>query len=245
MGIWSALAGEIFLDWLALPKNLSWIDVGCGNGAFTEQIIKHNAPSVVEGIDPSEGQIAYATTRAATAMARFRMGDSMALPFADDSFDAAVMALVIFFVPDPAKGVAEMARVVRPAGTVAAYAWDMEGGGFPLRFILDELRVMGFSPARPPSSDASRRDAMQKLWTDAGFEGIETRRIEVTRTYTGFDDFWDSATGSASMGPTLAAMTPAQLANLKARVRSHLTEEAGGRVTMAACANAVKGRVRS
>lgn len=244
MGIWSATAGKIFLDWLALPNNLSWVDIGCGNGAFTEQIVKHNAPSLVEGVDPSEGQIAYATTRAATSMANFRVGDAMALPFEPESFDVAVMALVIFFVPNPSKGVAEMARVVRPGGTVAAYAWDMNGGGFPLEIILKELRAIGLSPIWPPSADASRREEMVRLWTDAGFEDVETRRIDVTRTFASIEDFWDAASGSNSLKTALAKMEPARLADLKSRVRVHLREEAGGRITVSAFANAVKGRLR-
>lgn len=244
MGLWSAKAGEIFLDWLALPQNQSWIDVGCGNGAFTEQIVRHNAPRAVEGIDPSEGQIAYAKTRAATSTVNFRIGDAMALPFEANNFDAAAMALVIFFVPEPARGVAEMARVVRPGGTVAAYAWDMNGGGFPLEIILKELRAMGLSPIWPPSADASRREEMVRLWTDAGFEGVETRRIDVTRTYASIDDFWDAASGSNSLKTALAKMAPVQLADLKARVRVHLREEPDGRITVSAFANAVKGRVR-
>lgn len=244
MGIWSAKAGEIFLDWLALPKGRSWIDIGCGNGAFTEQIIRHNAPSAVEGIDPSEGQIAYAKTRAATGMATFRLGEAMALPFEASAFEVAVMALVIFFVPDPSRGVAEMARVVQPGGTVAAYAWDMNGGGFPLEDILKELRAIGLSPIWPPSSDASRVEEMMRLWTDAGFEGVETRRIDVTRTYASVDDFWGAASGSMSLKTTLAKMEPARLADLKACVRKHLREESDGRITVSAHANAVKGRVR-
>ena len=92
----------------------------------------------------------------------------MALPFADDSFDAAVMALVIFFVPDPAKGVAEMARVVGPGGTVAAYAWDMLGGGFPNELLKVEMRELDIEMAQPPSTDASRIEALRELWTAAG-----------------------------------------------------------------------------
>jgi SAM-dependent methyltransferase len=123
MGIWSRIAGNVFLDWLAPRSGLSWIDVGCGNGAFTELIVTRCAPAEVHGIDPSEGQLAFARTRLAAGATRFHLGDAMGLPFPNDSFDAAVMALVIFFVPDPAKGVAEMARAVRPGGMVSAYAW--------------------------------------------------------------------------------------------------------------------------
>jgi ubiquinone/menaquinone biosynthesis C-methylase UbiE len=107
MGKWSQLAGEAFLDWLAPEPGLGWLDVGCGNGAFTEMLIERCAPVFVQGIDPSEGQLAFARTRPAARMAQFRQGVAMAQPFPDDTFDVAVMPLVIFFVPDPAKGVAE------------------------------------------------------------------------------------------------------------------------------------------
>ena len=190
MGIWSRFAGEIFLDWLAPLPGLRWIDVGCGNGAFTELLVERCAPAEVQGIDPSEGQLAFARTRSASRVAEFRQGDAMALPFPADRFDAAVMALVLVFVPDPAKGIAEMVRVVRPGGTVATYMWDMLGGGFPLDPILVEMRAMGLTPPRPPRMEASRMEALRDLWTGAGLEAVETREITVHRTFADFDDFW-------------------------------------------------------
>jgi ubiquinone/menaquinone biosynthesis C-methylase UbiE len=129
MGRWSVLAGEVFLGWLAQPKGLRWLDVGCGTGAFTELLVANCAPAEVQGLDPSASQIAYARARQGASLAHFRQGDAQALPFADDSFDVAVMALVISFVPDPAKAVAEMARTVRPGGWIATYMWDGAGGG--------------------------------------------------------------------------------------------------------------------
>src|SRR5262249_34144047 len=125
MGVWSRLVGEKFLDWLAPTPGLRWIDIGCGNGAFTELLIERCVPSEIVGIDPSEGQLAYARSRPGTRSASFHTGDAMALSFPDNRFDAAVMALVIFFVPEPRAAVAEMARVVRPGGVIATYAWDM------------------------------------------------------------------------------------------------------------------------
>jgi ubiquinone/menaquinone biosynthesis C-methylase UbiE len=243
MGGWSRLAGEVFLDWLAPSSGLRWIDVGCGSGAFSELLVQRCAPAEVRGIDPSEAQLAFARTRPAARVAEFQLGDAMALPFEANRFDAADMALVIFFVPEPARGVAEMARVVRPGGMVAAYAWDMPGGGFPFHPIQVELRAAGITPPLPPSPDASRFEVMRELWTGAGLEAIETCEIPVRRTFADFEEFWSTSTAMGSTRPALAAMTPNEVEQLKERVRTRLTVDASGRVTHQARANAIKGRV--
>src|SRR5262245_23037860 len=168
MWVWSRLAGDVFLDWLAPEPGLRWVDIGCGNGAFSERIVERCAPAEVQGIDPSEGQLAFARTRPAARLARFQQGDAMALPFPDASFDVAVMALVIFFVPDPAKGLFEMARVVRSGGIMAAYVWDMLGGGFPLEPLQAELRAMKIAPLTPPSVEAAGMENLRAIWADAG-----------------------------------------------------------------------------
>jgi SAM-dependent methyltransferase len=243
MGTWSRLAGEIFLDWLAPRAGLRWIDVGCGNGAFTELIVARGAPAEVQGIDPSDGQLAYARARSGVEMAKFRKGDAMALPFAAGAFDIAVMALVIFFVPDPAKGVTEMVRVVAPGGEVAAYAWDMAGGGFPLQPVQTELQAMDFPAVRPPSADASKIDALQRLWKDAGLIDVETRRIDVQRGFVDFDDFWAASTLGSTIRPLVASMAPEHLVRLKDGVRARLKADGAGRIVYGAWANAIKGRV--
>ena len=198
----------------------------------------------VEGVDPAEGQLAFARTRPASRIAKFKQGDAMALPQADKSFDVAVMALVIFFVPDPAKSVAEMVRVVRPGGSVAAYAWDMRGCGFPWEPVQAELRALGQKIVYPPSVDASRIDAMRKLWTDADMTNVETQEIAVQRTFDGLDDFLSLGLTTPSIGPIVKAMRPSDVDTLKARIRDRLPTDANGRITYSARANAVKGRVR-
>lgn len=243
MGAWSRLAAEVFLDWLAPRAGLRWIDVGCGTGAFSQLVFDRCAPAEIQGVDPSEAQLAFARTRPASGVAQFQLGDATALPFSGDRFDAAVMALVIFFVPDPAKGVAEMARVVAPGGTVAAYAWDILGGGIPTEPILGELRAMGMTPPSPPSVGASRLDAMRSLWTGAGLDAVETREITVQRTFADFDEFWTTTVMAASVGPMVAALPSGDLERLKARVRARLPADAAGRITYAGRANAVKARI--
>jgi SAM-dependent methyltransferase len=242
MGVWSRHAGEIFLDWVAPVAGLRWVDVGCGNGAFTELLVKRCAPAAIDGVEPSEGQLDYARKRLDAEQARFHRGDAMALPFPDRAFDAAVMALVIFFVPEPARGVAEMVRVVRPGGVVSAYAWDILGGGFTQEPIQAEMRAIGLQPPRPPRADASRLEALRALWTEAGLVDVTTREISVSRTFKDFEEFWTSNL-SGNTGPMVAALPPADGAALKARVRARLPADAQGRVTASARANAVKGRV--
>lgn len=243
MGKWSRLAGNIFLDWLAPRSGLRWLDVGCGNGAFTELLVERFAPAEVQGIDPSEGQLAFARARPAARVAKFSQADAMALPFSENRFDVAVMALVLFFVPDPAKGVAEMKRVVCPGGTVASYVWDMYGGGVPLEPIQAEMRALGVTPLLPPRSDVSRTEALRDVWTGAGLEAVETREISVQRTFADFDDFWTTTLRGSSVGPTIAAMTSGDVELLKTQVRARLPSGPAGGITYGARANAVKGRV--
>ena len=245
MGTWSRFAGEIFLDWLAPPSGLRWIDVGCGNGAFTELLVERCNPTEVQGIDPSEGQLAFARMRPASRVAKFHQGDAMTLPFPADRFDAAVMALVLVFISDPAKGIEEMVRVVRPSGTVATYMWDMLGGGFPLDPILVEMRAMGLTPPRPPQMEASRMETLRDLWTGAGLEAVETREITVHRTFADFDDFWTTVLKGSSVGPAIAAMASGDAEMLKTRVRSRLPADTEQRITYSARANAIKGYRRS
>ena len=242
MGKWSLLAGNAFLDWLSPAPGLRWVDVGCGNGAFTQLLIERCAVREVQGVDPSEEQLAFARTRLARAPATFRQGDAMALPYADASFDAAVMALVIFFVPEPARGVAEMARVIRPGGGACAYAWDILGGGFPYFALQDEMRKLGYQPLWPPSVEAARIGALQQSWTDAGLIDVETHELVVKRTYADFDAFWAAARKGPRIAPRMSEMQGGDADLLKNRLRERLPTGAGGSITVEARANAVRGR---
>ena len=243
MGVWSQRAGVDFLNWLRAPAGLRWLDVGCGNGAFTELLASHCAPAALFGIDPSDEQLAYARTRPMLREADLREADAMSLPFADNAFDAAVMPLVLFFVPEPAKGVAEMARVVQPGGLVTAYAWDMHGGGFPYHVLQREMRKLGAVVPAPPSPEASRRDAMEALWREAGLMDLNSCEITVQRTFADFDDYWRTLQGGASVGRSLATMSREATEQLEDRLREALPADAGGRITYSARANAISGKV--
>jgi SAM-dependent methyltransferase len=244
MGRWSRLVAEGFLDWLNAPTNVTWLDVGCGNGAFTEELIARCAPATVTAIDPSDDQIAYARTRTAAGRADFRVGDAQNLPFVDSSFDVAAMALVISFLPDPDRAVAEMARVVRPGGSVAAYMWDVPGGGVPVHAIYLALESMGIMSGRPPNPGASELPAIQWFWNGAGLECVETHVVRVSTDYRDFDDYWGSnVVPIGPQGKIIAGMPASAREELRTRLRNSLPVSQDGRIAYESFANCIKGRV--
>jgi len=246
MGRWSRLAGETFLAWLDLPKGLRWLDVGCGNGAFTEEIVARCAPATVMAIDPSDQQLAFARTRPGAKMAKFEVGDAQELSFGDGTFDVAIMALVLAFLLDPVKAVAEMARVVRSGGWVASYMWDIENGGAPTNPVYAAIESLDLTRPVRPNPAASRLEDMRGFWEMAGLEAIETRVIRISVRFANFDDFWDSSTVPVGpQGKVIAGMSSDAREQLRARLRESLPAASDGQIVYGSFANAVRGRVRA
>jgi SAM-dependent methyltransferase len=154
------------------------------------------------------------------------------------------MALVISFLSDPGRAVAEMARVVRPGGMVATYMWDISRGGVPVHPIYLAMESMGFASARPPTPKASEWNAMRGFWEEAGLDSIETRVIRIPTVYSDFDDFWESnVVPIGPQGKIIAGMAPDAREELRLRLRDHLPARPDGRIIYEAFANSVKGRV--
>jgi ubiquinone/menaquinone biosynthesis C-methylase UbiE len=244
MGRWSRAVGSIFLEWLAPPKNARWLDVGCGTGAFTELVLGSCSPGSITGIDPFPQQIEYARSLPTTRGAEFKVGDALNLPFPDGSFDVVASALVINFVPDRPRGIAEMRRVAKPSGLVAGYVWDFAGGRATGAPLAKGLRAIGVEPPITPGAKDTTLEALQSLFMGAGLQSIETRPIEIAPVYTNFDDFWVSQTGSVSpMAKFIGSLSEVDRKRLRDAVSSMLPSDIDGVVSYSACAHAIKGRV--
>ena len=129
MGGWSRSVAREFLVWLDPRPGLRWLDVGCGTGALTSEILSLEpaAPSTVQGVDVSAEFIQRARATILDRRARFDAAVVEELPFGDGTFDVVVSGLVLNFVPEPLAAVREMARVVSSDGVVASYVWDYAG----------------------------------------------------------------------------------------------------------------------
>ena len=244
MGRWSRAAGESFLDWLKLPPNLRWADIGCGTGAFTQLLLARAAPREVRAIDPSADQIAFARTTPAGKTVDFQVGNAQALPFGAGEFDAATMALVITFIPDPAKALAEMKRVVKPGGTIATYVWDFTNGGSPQQPLREAIEAAGVTVVHMQGHENSKPEALDRIFNEASLDGAATRMIEIDVSYPDFDTYWESQTALANTTVQyLRKMSAADVARVKAHLREHLPKDRSGHIAYKARASAAKGRV--
>ena len=162
MGRWSRAVGAVFLDWLAAPRKAAWLDVGCGTGAFTTLIVKTCAPARVAAVDPGAAQIEFARRQPVAKRADFRVADAQTLPFSDGTFDVVASALVINFIPDRARAVAQMRRVTRPYGTVGGYVWDFADDRSPSWPFNRALSALGIEPPQLPGTPESTLDGFAR-----------------------------------------------------------------------------------
>jgi SAM-dependent methyltransferase len=244
MGRWSRAAGAIFLDWVAPPHDAHWLDVGCGTGVFTELVLDRCSPATVIAIDPSAAQIELARSKPVAEQADFRVADAQAMPFADGAFDVVASALVINFIPDRARALAEMRRVGRPGGVLAGFVWDFAGSSSPGSPLRRAMRRIGAEVAVVPGTDTSRLDAIHRLFAQAGLHEIATSTIDATVCFPDFDELWKSQTQSCNpTSKVITALPESDRAKLVAALLAELPPGPDGRIAYSARANAVKARV--
>ena len=245
IGRWSQLVARDFLAWIGVPHGARWLDVGCGTGALTDVILRDAYPAVVQSVDPSPAYIAFARRRVPDPRAAFMMADARSLPQQAGSVDVVVSGLALNFIPRPEVALAEMARVVRVGGVVAAYVWDYAEGMQLIRRFWDA--AVALDPG-VSSLDEARRfpdcngTALEALLRRAGYVAVETRAIDVPTRFRDFDDFWTPFLGGQGPAPGyVMSLSEPRRAELRERLRATLPAAADGSIDLTARAWAVRG----
>jgi SAM-dependent methyltransferase len=244
MGRWSRRIAPQFLDLLALPRELDWLEIGCGTGALSAAILARCDPQSLVAIDPSENFLAKARASVTDSRVDFRQGDAQAIDVETASRDAAVSALTLNFVPDRAKALAEMKRVTRPGGTVAFYVWDYPSGGLEfLRAFWTHAAAL--DPKGVELAEARRfpfctPEGLTMLATEAGLSDVTCSALETPTIFPDFDDYWRPFTQGAGPAPGyVASLSEEARKRLRDRLEANLPREVDGSIGMKARAWAV------
>ena len=242
MGRYSAPLAVAFCDALGVAPGQDVLDVGCGPGALTAELVRRLGAEHVTAIDPSESFVE--ACRARHPGVDVRLGRAEQLPYEDGRFDAALSQLVLHFVSDPETAAAEMRRVVRPGGIVAASVWDLAEGMTMIRMFWDAAKtVRPTAPTEGETRRFGRRGEIAELFRDAGLADVTDSSLEVSAGYEDFDDFWTpflTATGPAG------AFVESLDEDAKDRLRAELRDELGspgGPFTLTARGWYASGRV--
>jgi SAM-dependent methyltransferase len=225
MGRWSEKLAPLFIDFAGFANGEKVLDVGCGTGSLTFALTKFADLSEIRAIDYSPVFVEAANRRNIDPRVKIQQADACALPFEDGTFDRALALLVLHFVPEAGKAVAEMRRVVRPGGVVAAAVWDHLGGMPGMRMTVDTVAVLSeggrqlrnrycFQPMMQPGE-------MKQTFVKQGLADVTGTELMIRMDYQNFDDYWAPiAAGEGPLGKFIATLDAAERARTDAAVRN-------------------------
>ena len=192
MGRYSTPLAPRFADFASIGEAQRVLDVGCGPGALTGELVRRFGANAVAAVDPSPGFVEAAGRR--NPGVDVRRAEAESLPFDDGSFDAALAQLVVHFMTDPAAGIAEMRRVTRDGGVVTACVWDHAGGAGPLARFWDAARELDPGVADESDLPGAREGDLERLLHEAGLGDVEERLLTVEIEHGSFDEWWEPFT---------------------------------------------------
>lgn len=243
MGRWSSLMSVEFLSWLDSSASEVWLDLGCGTGALSESILRRGQVGQLICVDPSEEYLTKAQQR--VGRGSYLVGTGSNIPVGDHTVDILVSGLVLNFIPDIDSALAEMKRVLKKGGILAAYVWDYSGKMEMLRYFWDA--------AVQENQDARRLDegirfpicnpdSLKKMFENAGFLQIEVTALDIETRFVDFDDYWKPFLGGQGPAPGyLASLSGEDQERLRIRVHDSLPVEADGSIRLIGRAIAIKG----
>ncbi|HLG02607.1 MAG TPA: methyltransferase domain-containing protein [Bacteroidia bacterium] len=244
MGRWSRQMAPVFLDWLRLPGNLHWLDVGCGTGALSEAILIHNSPASIHAVDPSAKFLEKAEERLGNQVI-FKNGGASDLPLESQSCNVVVSGLALNFFPNIDRAFSEMKRVLKPGGTLAAYVWDYAGRMELLRIFWDA--AVRLDPAATKVDEGIRFRIcnirnLQEIFLNAGLIDVKASNLDILTVFHDFDDYWNPFLGGQGPAPGyFAGLDPDIQEKLKTEIRERLPLEKDGSIHLMARAIGIRG----
>jgi len=237
MGRYSGELALGFANFAGVEAGQKVLDVGCGPGALTAQLVRRVGAESVAAVDPSESFVAAARERHPGVDVRLAAAEE--LPYADGSFDATLAQLVVHFMTDPAAGVAEMVRVTRSGGVVAACVWDLAGGRAPISVFWRAAHELDDAVQDESRLAGTREGNLAELFEAAGLRQVQQRELSVSVRYAGFDEWWEPFTfGVGPAGMYAKSLGETELSALRERCRELLAD---GRTSLTAVAWAARG----
>jgi SAM-dependent methyltransferase len=219
MGRYSSQLAPQLADLAGVRAGKRVLDVGCGPGALTAELVSRLGPEAVAAVDPSAPFVAAA--RARYPGVDVLQASAAQLPFPDQAFDAALAQLVVHFMPDPVAGLAEMARVTRRDGVVAACVWDHAGAHGPLILFWQAARQLDPDVDDESQLPGTREGHLAELFEAAGLRDIRESTFSASLEHASFDAWWELFThGVGPAGSHLASLDAEQQAELRERCRS-------------------------